>query len=274
VINLENYLKRIAVPDQVKVTEAFLQKIATAHACSIPFENMDVVCGLGVSLDLADIEDKLVTRQRGGYCFEQNALLASALKLIGFQVRELSARVWYNTPPGMTPPRTHLFLVVELNDQRWLVDCGVGGSNPPGILRFDLSGASQTVGTEQRRLIALQDRLVPTYMHQVLHQGTWMDVYDFTGEEMPKIDQEMGNWWTSSHPESKFRKNLIVAILNVDGTRCTIVNREFVRRAGSEVIEKQIMTCGDDLTRLLQRHFHLEIDARKVWQNLTLVGTT
>jgi N-hydroxyarylamine O-acetyltransferase len=269
-INLKNYLRRIAVPDPVKVTEAFLQKVTMAHACSIPFENVDVVCGQGVSLDLADIERKLVTRKRGGYCFEQNALLASALTMIGFRVHELSARVWYNNPSGMTPPRTHLFLFVEVGDQRWLVDCGVGGSTPHGIMRFDLSGAAQTVGTEQRRLIALNDRLVPTYMHQVLHNEVWMDVYEFTGEAMPKIDQQMGNWWTSSHQESKFRKNLIVAILNADGTRCTIVNREFVRRSGGDVVEKQTLASAADLTRFLQQYFYLDIDASRAWDNLTV----
>jgi arylamine N-acetyltransferase len=117
-IILESYLRRIKYTGPVNPTHEVLIELVFAHATSIPFENLDVLRGLPISIALKDIEDKLVHRNRGGYCFEQNALLGAALTQIGFRVRYLSGRVWYNSPDGPTPPRTHVFLRIDLKGER------------------------------------------------------------------------------------------------------------------------------------------------------------
>lgn len=164
-------------------------------------------------------------------------MLSWALCEVGFNVAELSARVWYNTSEGETPPRTHIFLAVTVDGTRWLADCGVGGSTPTGLMELDRIGDTQHLMGETRRLAPIEGRLVPTWMHQVEQNSEWRDVYDFTDETMPKIDQEMGNWWTSGYTDSKFRKNVIVALLNGDGTRISIVNNEFLHRRSAEILE-------------------------------------
>jgi N-hydroxyarylamine O-acetyltransferase len=63
-----------------------------AHLTSIPFENLDPWSGRPVSLDLVDVERKLVAERQGGYCFEQNLLLAAALEQLGYEVELLLAR--------------------------------------------------------------------------------------------------------------------------------------------------------------------------------------
>jgi hypothetical protein len=50
--------------------------------------------GNKISMDLPSVFDKLVTRERGGYCFEQNTLLAAALTTMGF---------WWGAPPSSRP---------------------------------------------------------------------------------------------------------------------------------------------------------------------------
>lgn len=259
-LDLSSYLRRIGSALNLEVSRECLQRIAFAHACAIPFENLDAFCGRHVSLESPQIESKLVHNRRGGYCFEQNALLAAVLQQVGFSVALFSARVWYNTAPDEIPPRTHLFLVVKLDEQPWLVDCGLGGSTPEGPMRLDLSGTVQTVGSELRRLVPLADRLVPTYMQQVQHAGNWVDVYEFTGESMPRIDQEMGNWWASTHPDSIFRRNLIVAILNSDGSRCRLMNREFVHRRGETVLHHETVKDAKRLERILEEFFGIQFD--------------
>jgi N-hydroxyarylamine O-acetyltransferase len=258
-IDLNAYLNRINITGSVDNDYDSLCRVVLAHACKIPFENIDVFSGQPISLNIADIEAKLVRSRRGGYCFEQNALLAQALSQVGFSVQQLSGRVWYNTPIGTVPPRTHLFLVVDLDGRRLLADVGVGGSTPAGVMEFDLTGRAQTVGHEIRRLVPIPDKLIPTFMHQVQHDGQWIDIYEFTGESMPKIDQEMGNWWTSTHPDSKFRKNLIVAKLNSDGTRCSLINTEFVHRDGATVITRAEIASQEQLEQILSERFGLEI---------------
>jgi len=41
--------------------------------------------GNKISLELQTVFDKLVTRKRGGYCFEQNTLVAAVLTTMGFR---------------------------------------------------------------------------------------------------------------------------------------------------------------------------------------------
>jgi arylamine N-acetyltransferase len=267
-IDLEKYFRRIGYEGVVSAELTTLRSIVMAHATSIPFECIDPVAGLTVSIEIDAIFEKLVERRRGGYCFEQNALLATALRQIGFDVDELSARVWYNVPEGTTPPRTHVFLAVTVGGMRWLADCGLGGSTPTGLMELDRVGGDQALLGETRRIVPIEGRLVPTFMHQVRHGNVWTDIYEFTGEAMPKSDQAMANWWTNCHPDSKFRKNLIVAILNGDGTRYTLVNKLFIHRRSAEILEQNEISSRDQFDDLLIRRFGLELYAPNALANL------
>ncbi len=267
-IDIEQYFRRIGYEGVVNCELQTLRSIVLAHATSIPFECIDPVAGTAVSIELDAIFDKLVCRRRGGFCFEQNALLASVLRQIGFDVDELSARVWYNTAEGTIPPRTHVFLAVTVNGTRWLADCGLGGSTPSGLMELDQFGVEQALVGEIRRIVPIKDRLVPTFMLQLRQGDLWEDIYEFTGESMPKSDQAMANWWASCHPESKFRKNLIVAVLNRDGTRCTLVNREFTRRRSAEVLERIKINHPNQLHELLGDRFGLNLPDPNALANL------
>ena len=59
---------------------ATLMAIQRGHRLAIAFENLDIPLGREIDLSPAAIFRKLVTQRRGGYCFEQNALLLWALK--------------------------------------------------------------------------------------------------------------------------------------------------------------------------------------------------
>lgn len=258
-IDLQQYFQRIGHEDFATCELKTLRSIVLAHATSIPFECLDPLAGIAVSIEINAIFDKLVCRRRGGYCFEQNALLATALRQVGFAVDELAARVWYNTPEGTTPPRTHVFLAVTVDGTRWLADCGLGGSTPAGLMKLDCIGDDQPLLGETRRIVRIEGRLVPTFMHQVRHGDVWTDIYEFTGESMPRTDQAMANWWTSTHPDSKFRKNLIVAVLNRDGTRYALVNKDFTHRRSSEILESIEIANSEQLSDLLRERFALEL---------------
>ncbi len=97
-----------------------------AHVAAIPFENLDVQLGRPTSRALPDIFAKLVTRRRGGWCYEQNALLGWALGQMGFAVTPLAGGVM-RVANGDAALGNHLALLVE-RDGPWLVDAGFGGS--------------------------------------------------------------------------------------------------------------------------------------------------
>jgi N-hydroxyarylamine O-acetyltransferase len=95
----------------VAPTAGTLAGVMRAHVATIPFENIDVQLGRPTSRALPDIFAKLVTRRRGGWCYEQNGLLGWALGEIGFAVTPLAGGVMRMTA-GDAALGNHLALLV------------------------------------------------------------------------------------------------------------------------------------------------------------------
>ena len=254
--DLDAYFARTGYTGARAPTLETLHAIAWHHATSIPFENLDVLLGRDINLDPAAVERKLVREKRGGYCFEQNSLLLHVLGALGYRVTPLSARVRIQRPRDFTPPRTHLFVRVELAGEPWIVDAGIGSLSLTSAIRFALD-VEQATPHDTRRLIQEGGR----YFHQVKLGDEWADVCEFTGEEMLPIDRELANWWTSTNPESKFRQNLMAGRAGADGLRRTILNREFTVRRRADVLEKREIADADELLALLAQHFDLNFSA-------------
>ena len=259
-LNLPNYLQRIGYHGPLEPTLATLGAIQLAHASSIPFENIDVLLGLPISLEIDSLEHKLVTQRRGGYCFETNGLLIAALRALGFSVQPLSARVRYQLNRAVTPPATHLFARVDLDGEAWLVDSGVAAGTPTAPIRLHLLNESQPTPHEPRRIVQVQEGNYPRFIHQAQYGTEWIDVYEFTGQLMPDIDRSVANWWTSTHPDSKFRRNLIIALANQDGTRFSVQNDQFIHRRGGEILESRVIGDLIELRELLKERFGLTWD--------------
>src|SRR4030095_2224883 len=107
-LDLPAYLRRIGYAGELSPSRAVLDALHRAHVTSIPFENLDILLGVPIRLDLPSLQAKLVSGRRGGYCFEQNALFASALEQVGFKVTRLAARVRY--PADRVLPRSPMGL--------------------------------------------------------------------------------------------------------------------------------------------------------------------
>lgn len=243
-IDLDAYFARIGYAGPRAPTLETLRAISYAHVSSIPFETADVLLGRPILLELEAIEAKLVFARRGGYCFEQNGLLLAVLEALGFAVRPISGRVRVNRPREMTPPRTHLILRVEIDGTSWIADTGVGAWSLTGPIRLALDEA-QSTPHEPRRFVAEGDwdgltRRSPSarLFHQIRLGDAWQDVCELTLEEMPPIDRVIANWYTSTHPLSTFKSQLLVARATPTG-RLTLVDDTLTRRAhdGSSVVE-------------------------------------
>jgi N-hydroxyarylamine O-acetyltransferase len=90
-IDLDRYFARIGFQGGRTPTLETLHAIHLAHATTIPFENVNSLRGEPVLLDLESLQSKLIDQRRGGYCFEQNLLLAAVLEQLGFHVTRLLA---------------------------------------------------------------------------------------------------------------------------------------------------------------------------------------
>jgi len=118
------YLRRLGFSGRVQPDLATLERLQRAHLTAVPFENLDIYHRRGVRTDDTWTVHKVVTRRRGGWCFELNGAFASLLTSLGFEVRRLAATVLGNE---ISPIPTHLTLEVTL-DRPYLVDVGFGDS--------------------------------------------------------------------------------------------------------------------------------------------------
>lgn len=247
-LELAAYLGRIGYSGSVQPSRATLEALHLAHATHIPFENLDILLGRPIRLDLASLQDKLVRGRRGGYCFEQNLLFASVLERLGYSVTRLAARVHYRNQPKV--PRTHIALLARIAGAAWLADVGFG-------LEGLLLPVPFVAGREARQF-AWSYRVIESegkWTLQSLREQSWTELYSFTLDPCLPVDFEPANHYTSTHPDSRFVRTL-TAQLPTPEVRYRLRNRELVLDRGATVT-RRVLADDEDLLAVLAETFGL-----------------
>ena len=123
-MNLAAYLDRIGFEGEARPDRATLDALQRHHMLAIPYENLDVQLGRPLTPSPAAAFDKLVTRGRGGWCYEMNGVLGWALSEIGFDVTRVEGAVMRGVVEGSEA--NHLVLWVALAEGPVLADVGLG----------------------------------------------------------------------------------------------------------------------------------------------------
>lgn len=248
-LDLEAYLRRIGYAGPREPTLAALRGLHEAHALAIPFENLAIQLGeLPLRLDEDSLQDKLVARRRGGYCFEQNHLFQAALRRLGFEVAAFEARVRMGSPEPL--PRTHMLLCVAVQGRDWLCDVGFGGEGLFHPVAMDGEASDQPQG---RYRVAQEG---PLRVLQSEQPAGWMDLYAFEPVPRLQVDFELGNWYTSTHPDSRFVKTLTAQAILPDGRR-VLRGLDYTVVRGGEVTHRVLQVA--EIPGVLRRDFGLEV---------------
>lgn len=125
-VDVGAYLRRIRYQGPRSPSSETLRGLHRQHLFTIPFENFDIALGARIILDPDRLFDKVVTRRRGGFCYELNGLFCDLLRAMGFRVNMLSARV-RKGDGSYNPEFDHMLLRVDL-EEPWLADVGFGES--------------------------------------------------------------------------------------------------------------------------------------------------
>jgi N-hydroxyarylamine O-acetyltransferase len=255
--NLDAYFHRIGYTGPRAPTLQTLRALHLLHTHAIPFENLDPLLNRAVELDLASLERKLLHEGRGGYCFEHDLLLAHILTALGFQVCCHSARVLYNTPEGLIRPRTHMLLLVTLDDEncQYITDVGFGGLTLTGPVRLQLD-VEQSTPHEPFKVTALGNEFVL----QAFVQQTWKPLFRFDLQKQVQADYEVANWYMATHPQSPFTTNLMTARTTPD-RRYSLFNNTLSIHYLDGRTEKRILTTATEIRAVLEGEFRIHLPA-------------
>ncbi|MFF9195988.1 arylamine N-acetyltransferase [Streptomyces sp. NPDC014779] len=251
-LDLDAYLARIGHSGAVAPDLATLRAVHRAHVESLPFENLDVALGRRIPLDVKSLQAKMVARRRGGYCYEQNSLLAAALERIGFTVAGRGARN-RTRGPALTPI-THALLVVTVDGRPWLADAGFGWQGPlePVPLadgaRVEQDGWVYGIGTEADGVHVLR----------TLRPEGWTDLYSFAPHPLHPVDFELMNHYSSSHPRSRF-VGQVVAHRPGAAVRHALV-RDGLMSVRADGTREERRIGAQELPALLTGLFGIELD--------------
>jgi N-hydroxyarylamine O-acetyltransferase len=250
-IDLDAYFKRIGYEGARRPMLDTLRAIQLRHTETIAFENLNPLMGWPVRLDVESLQQKLVRDGRGGYCFEQNLLLKHALDALGFRVTGLAARVLWNMPEGVVPPRSHMLLLVDLDGRHFIVDVGFGGITLTGPLHLE-ADVEQATPHEPFCLVKAGDE----FIEQVKIGGHWVSLYQFTLSEQLLPDYEVANWYLSTHPASRFVTDLLAARPAPD-RRYGLLNNQLTVHHRNGGKDRRLITSVTDMRETLEGAFQI-----------------
>ena len=252
-IEKEAYFRRIGMPEDtaVELTGAFLSRLQYQHVTSVPYENLDILAGLPLSLEIPALYEKIVLRRRGGYCFEANALFKAFLIALGFKVESYFAR--YLRGEAGIPLRRHHVLAVHATDGVYICDVGIGQTAPRLALLWE-EGLIQRQGSEAYRLE--RDARLGWVLWEE-KDGAWQRYFSFTEDVALDIDFIQPSFYCEKHPDSPFNKTAIVAIKTPDG-RKAINDRTFRIFQNGALIHTEEIADDARFSGILKEHFGID----------------
>jgi N-hydroxyarylamine O-acetyltransferase len=243
---IEKYLDRIglAVPLDADVrTLALLQQ---AHLDAVPFENLSIHLDEPIVLTVDALVDKIVSRRRGGFCYELNGAFGALLAGLGFRVTLMAARV-SDGKGGWGPPYDHLALRVDL-DEPWLVDVGFG-----------------TFSRQPLRLMARDEQSDPAGRF-LLVDADHGDIEvrmdgkpNYLLDPRPRAlaDFRATCWWHQTSPKSHFTQSLVCSLPTATG-RITLNDRLLIRTDNGERSQTSLES-DDEILAAYEQSFGLQL---------------
>ncbi len=234
-VKVAAYFKRIGLemPETIVPDSALLKQLEFAHCTTVPYENLDIIRGIPLSLDENDLFEKVVTRGRGGFCFELNGIFGWLLRQLGYEVTDVASR--YLRGESSIPMCRHRVLIVKAIDGVWCVDVGIGEVCPRYPVRLE-EGLEQPQFDECYRF----DR--DPFLGWVLmdkHHGEWRRFYSFTEEPKLIVDFIAPTFYCEKHPDSPFFPDEMFSMKTAEG-RFTLDGHLYKEFKNGEVSAKEL----------------------------------
>lgn len=238
--SLHEYCDRIGYIDTIACNYATLEGLMVSQLYHIPFENSLVWEGKIPSLIPEEIVTKIIYNKKGGYCYEINALFAMALTAIGFTWYFVAARPLMYTERR---PKTHLVIIVQLGEKRYLCDTGFGGY-----------GIRKPLEVYEHEIWQDDEKFSLHWENNEYVVSSWCDnepkpQYSFTLQEQEWIEFRLANYFNATSPDTIFTQKKL-AFLQIPYGRKILIDEELkLIHHGAITIQKV------NHKEALQKHF-------------------
>jgi len=254
-MDIDSYLARIGAVRPASPDLPALRTLQLAHLQTVPFENLDIHAGVPIILDDAALTAKIVTRRRGGICYELNGAFAWLLRALGFDVIIVAANV-HDGAGAWTPDFDHMALVVTIDDQRYLVDVGFGdscrvplafaqqGLQHDGVQDYAMAGEGGWYTLSKANLADLELPMQPSFR------------FDLTPRSFEEFVPRCHFHQTSE--ESHFRRKTICSRASAEG-RITFTGTELIVSKG---VARHVTALSNEqaTSAALSGHFGVVLD--------------
>jgi N-hydroxyarylamine O-acetyltransferase len=249
-VDLDAYFQRIHWSGGSDPTLETLAGLIKAHTAHIPFENLDVLLGRTLRLDLEGLQDKMVGAGRGGYCFEHASLFAAVLEALDFQVARHAARVVLFGPLAEAK-RDHMFMTVVVGGATYVVDPGFGPYAPPlsGAAGGFVAGSDNTLDAARRKLLG------PSRHSGGSTAGGRLGLHAGSGEPYGLRSVQP---LRSTHPKSPFVNWIFLSAVTSEG-RVNVINRKVTLLRGAAEPTATELADRTALRGLLREHFGFDL---------------
>ena len=249
-MDVNAYLDRINYAGALIPSAATLRDLHVAHLLTVPFENLDISLSRPIMLGDTALFNKIVERQRGGFCYELNGLFAWLLRELGFNVEMLSAGVM-GSSGQFGADFDHMTLLISL-EERWLADVGFGDSFREPILLDERRAQPQD---------GLAYRLDQAGSHLILMQreqdGAWEQQYRFTLQPHQMADYCERCVYQQTSPQSSFTRRRICTRATPEG-RITLSDMRLITTINGAKTERTLAE-EDEYTATLREHFGVDL---------------
>ncbi len=245
---LKKYFERTNYNSEINAHISTVSEIMRCQLFSVPFENLDVQAGKIVSLVPEEIVEKILVRNRGGYCYEVNGLFAMALAELGVPYIFVAAR------PMIYPvrrPKTHMAIVAEVDGEKWLIDLGFGSNSIRKPMRLDVTDVEVQQDADRFMLSKTDES---KYRLKAFVEGEWVNQYEFDLYPQEWIDFVPANHLNSTHPDTIFVKKLIVVLQNPTGK--VVLMGDTLKTVSNGITTKEFVS-PENRSAILSTHFGL-----------------
>ncbi len=230
----------------------FLRELQSKHIARYSFNSLAVVLGQDISLEIEAIFNKIVEKQRGGYCFEHNKLVLNVLSQLGFEVRLLMAKVIYNRDVDVA--RTHRVTLLKLDGDDYIVDTGFGHFGARFPVKLEL-GLEQDQGDAVYRIVQNEKN---DYCYQVFKDDAFFTLYTFNLHHYSEAECLPAHFYSHKSPDAAFVNNMVVCRKFYNDI-LSLRNNEFFRISNEETVTT-VITSAKQLHQLLMETFELDLD--------------